>query len=219
MNRPTRRSIARPVAAVGAVLAAATVAACSGDGEPITRGASTATATAVASPQDPLLGGLVGPGCAAYAAAEPKGAASVQGMSIDPLATALSDNPLLKTFSSAIWGKMNKKLTMASTLNGGEYTVFAPVDAAFAKLPVATSDSYARDAALLRRMLSYHVVMGQLAPNEVVGRQKTVEGGDLVVTGSGAAMKVDDASVICGGMQTANAKVYLIDKVLDPARN
>ena len=58
------------------------------------------------------------------------------------------------------------------------------------------------------------MVPGQLAPDAVVGEQKTVEGGMVDVTGSGDNLKVDDANVICGGVHTANATVYLIDSVL-----
>jgi uncharacterized surface protein with fasciclin (FAS1) repeats len=56
----------------------------------------------------------------------------------------------------------------------------------------------------------------QLAPDAVVGEQATVEKGMVTVTGSGDALKVNDANVICGGVHTANATVYLIDSVLMP---
>jgi uncharacterized surface protein with fasciclin (FAS1) repeats len=55
-----------------------------------------------------------------------------------------------------------------------------------------------------------------MAPDQVTGTQMTVEGEELEVTGSGDDLKVNDATVICGGVQTANATVYLIDSVLMP---
>ena len=60
------------------------------------------------------------------------------------------------------------------------------------------------------------MVPGQIAPKDIVGTHKTVEGGTVTVTGSGDMLKVNDANVICGGVHTANATVYLIDAVLMP---
>jgi len=162
---------------------------------------------------------LIGPGCAAYAKQVPSGSGSVQGMAKDPVATAAGNNPLLKTLVAAVSGKVNRQVNLADTLNGAEFTVFAPVDSAFAKLPKATVKSLStpKGAATLRSVLTYHVVPGQIAPDSIDGRHKTVQGGTLQVTGSGDNLKVNgSASVICGGVQTANATVYLIDSVLMP---
>ncbi|WP_022894112.1 fasciclin domain-containing protein [Agromyces subbeticus] len=159
---------------------------------------------------------LVGPGCAAYAEAVPDGAGSVAGMSADPVAVAASNNPLLKTLVAAVSGQLNPEVDLVSTLNGDEFTVFAPVDDAFAKIDPATIETLKTDAALLSTILTYHVVPGQLSPDEVVGTQTTVQGGAVEVTGSGDALMVNDSAVICGGVKTANATVYLIDTVLMP---
>src|SRR5437764_12493235 len=91
----------------------------------------------------------VGPGCAAYAAKVPSGAGSVDGMAQDPVAVAASNNPLLKTLVSAVSGKLNPKVNLVDTLNGGDFTVFAPVDAAFAKVPAATVSKLKTDDKLL----------------------------------------------------------------------
>ncbi len=160
--------------------------------------------------------GLVGPGCAAYAKAVPSGAGSVDGMAADSVATAASHNPLLMTLVAAVSGKVNPKVNLVPTLNGGEFTVFAPVDAAFKKVDAATMGKLSTDSALLTKILTYHVVEGQLDPKAVVGSHKTVEGGTVKVTGSGDTLKVDGANVICGGVKTKNATVYLIDSVLSP---
>jgi uncharacterized surface protein with fasciclin (FAS1) repeats len=160
--------------------------------------------------------GLVGPGCADYAKANPSGAGSIDGMAAAPLATAASGNPLLTTLVSAVSGKLNPKVDLVSTLNGGEFTVFAPVDTAFAKIPAATINTLKTDDALLSKILTYHVVPGQLDPAAVVGKHVPVEKQEVNVTGSGDSLKVNNASVICGGVKTANATVYLIDSVLMP---
>jgi len=159
---------------------------------------------------------LVGAGCADYAAQVPTGAGSVEGMALDPVATAASNNPLLTTLVAAVSGKVNPGVDLVNTLNNGEFTVFAPVDSAFAKIDATTMTTLTTDSALLSKILTYHVVPGQLSPSEVVGTHATAEGGTLTVTGSGDNLKVNDATVICGGVKTKNATVYLIDTVLTP---
>ncbi len=161
---------------------------------------------------------LVGSGCATYAKAVPDGPGSVSGMAQDPVATAASNNPLLKTLVAAVSGQVNPKVNLVDTLNGGEFTVFAPVDDAFAKLPKATVATLAKpaNADTLTSILTYHVLPGQIAPDKIVGTHATVQGEDLKVTGSGDNLQVNGANVICGGVQTANATVYLIDGVMTP---
>jgi len=159
---------------------------------------------------------LVGPGCAGYAEQVPDGSGSVSGMAQDPVAVAASNNPLLKTLVQAVSGQLNPKVDLVDTLNGDEFTVFAPVDEAFAKIDPATVESLRTDDATLTSILTYHVVPGQLSPDQVAGAQPTVQGGTVEVTGSGDNLKVNDANVICGGVHTANATVYLIDTVLMP---
>jgi uncharacterized surface protein with fasciclin (FAS1) repeats len=159
---------------------------------------------------------LVGPGCAEYAKTVPDGAGSVRGMAQDPVATAASNNPLLTTLTAAISGQHNPQVNLVDTLNSGQFTVFAPVDAAFAKVDPATIETLKTDPALLTKVLTYHVVPGQIAPSDIDGQHTTVEGGTVTVTGSGDDLKVNDAGVICGGVQTANATVYLVDTVLMP---
>jgi uncharacterized surface protein with fasciclin (FAS1) repeats len=173
--------------------------------------ASTMTSTGAAA-----AAGLVGPGCAAYAKQVPSGAGSVQGMAQEPVATAASHNPLLTTLVSAVSGKLNPKVDLVDTLNGGQFTVFAPVDSAFTKVPAATLKTLSKNSALLTKILTYHVVQGRLTPTQVLGSHKTVEGAAVKVTGSGNNLKVNSAHVICGGVKTANATVYLIDAVLMP---
>jgi uncharacterized surface protein with fasciclin (FAS1) repeats len=159
---------------------------------------------------------LVGPGCAAYAEEVPDGAGSVAGMAMDPVATAASNNPMLTTLTSAVSGELNPDVNLVDTLNGDEFTVFAPVDDAFAAVPEADLNAVVQDADTLTSVLTYHVVPGQISPDEISGTHTTVEGEDLEVAGSGDALTVNDAKVVCGGVKTANATVYLVDSVLMP---
>ncbi len=159
---------------------------------------------------------LVGPGCAAYAEQVPDGAGSITGMSTYPVAVAASNNPLLTTLTAAVSGELNPDVNLVDTLNGGEFTVFAPVDDAFAKIDAATLESLKTDSDTLTKILTYHVVPGQLTPDQVAGEHETVEGGTVEVTGSGDELMVNDAAVVCGGVMTQNATVYLVDTVLMP---
>ncbi|MBJ7336641.1 fasciclin domain-containing protein [Mycolicibacterium sp.] len=164
---------------------------------------------------DPAAG-LVGSGCAGYAKQVPAGPGSVSGMAMDPVAIAASNNPVLTTLTAAVSGKLNPDVNLVDTLNGGEFTVFAPTDDAFKKIDPATIETLKTDAPLLTSILTYHVVPGRLSPSQVVGTHKTVEGGEVTVTGSGADLKVNNAGLVCGNVQTANATVYMIDTVLMP---
>ena len=159
---------------------------------------------------------LVGPGCADYAAMHPNGPASVDGMAQDPVAVAASNNPELTTLTAALSGRLNPQVNLVDTLNNGQYTVFAPTDAAFKKLPASTIDQLKTNAGMLSRILTYHVVQGQVSPAKIVGTYKTLQGGNVTVTGQANTLKVNNAGVVCGGVPTANATVYMIDTVLMP---
>ncbi|MGA4787083.1 fasciclin domain-containing protein [Nocardia sp. AB354] len=220
------RSMTRAVvtAALVSTTALLGVSACSSDdnsgsGSTPTTMNGNATTSPMMSPSGSAadaMAGLVGPGCKAYAEQVPTGPGSVEGMAQDPVATAASHNPMLTTLTAAVSGKLNPQVNLVDTLNGGQFTVFAPTDDAFAKLPPATVDSLKTDSATLTKILTYHVVPGQIAPDAIAGEHKTVEGGTVKVTRSGDTIKVNDASVVCGGVKTANATVYLIDTVLMP---
>jgi uncharacterized surface protein with fasciclin (FAS1) repeats len=140
-------------------------------------------------------------------------------MAMDPVAVAASNNPMLTTLTKAVSGQLNPNVNLVDTLNGGEFTVFAPTDDAFAKLDPATIEKLKTDSDLLTSILTYHVVSGQTSPAQIVGTHKTVQGADVTVSGMGGNLKVNDSSVVCGGVSTANAQVYMIDTVLMPPMN
>lgn len=212
--------LAVTVASVG--LAIGLVAGCSDDSSDSSSSSNAASTPATSSEMSSDSSGsmepakLVGPGCAAYAEANPTGAGSVDGMAADPVATAASNNPMLKTLTQAVSGQLNPDVNLVDTLNGGEFTVFAPTDDAFAKIDPATIESLKTDSAMLTSILTYHVVPGQLTPEQVIGDHESLEGQKVTVTGPVDALKAGDAKVVCGGVKTANATVYLIDTVMMP---
>jgi uncharacterized surface protein with fasciclin (FAS1) repeats len=208
--------------AVGlAAIAAVGFSACSSNKSESAQQTSGTAATSMAAPAGPSAmaspaANLIGSGCAEYAAQHPSGPASVTGMAQDPVATAASNNPMLSTLTAALSGKLNPGVNLVDTLNSGQYTVFAPTNAAFDKLPASTIDELKTNANMLKSILTYHVVQGQESPNTVDGTHKTLQGADVKVTGQGNGLKVDDAGLVCGGVHTANATVYMIDTVLTP---
>ncbi|AVM63789.1 MULTISPECIES: fasciclin domain-containing protein [Dietzia] len=220
-------TISRRVASIAAAAAVSglVLAGCSSDEGSDTENTAEGTATSVmtttsasetSTMESEPAGMLVGAGCADYAEANPEGPGSVEAMAMEPVATAASNNPLLTTLTSAVSGGVNPEVDLVDTLNSGEYTVFAPIDDAFAQIDEATMQSLQTDADLLTGILTYHVVEGQAAPDQVVGEHTTLNGAQLEVTGSGDELMVNGAGVVCGGVQTENATVYLIDQVLIP---
>jgi uncharacterized surface protein with fasciclin (FAS1) repeats len=159
---------------------------------------------------------LVGSGCAAYAEEVPDGDGSVEGMAQDPVAVAASNNPMLTVLTQAVSGELNPDVDLVDTLNGDEFTVIAPIDDAFAQIPEDDLNALAEDSDALTDVLTYHVIPGQLSPDEIVGEHETVQGDMVTVEGEGEGMMFDDAGLVCGGVQTANATVYMVDGVLMP---
>ena len=181
---------------------------------------SNSSAPAMASTMADPAADLVGTGCAGYAEKVPTGPGSVTGMAQDPVAVAASNNPVLTTLTSALSGKLNPNVNLVETLNSNPgLTVFAPTDDAFAKLDPATIEKLKTDSDLLTKILTYHVVEGEASPTQVAGDHKTLQGGSVTVAGAGPDLKVNDAGLICGGVKTANATVYMIDTVLMPPAN
>jgi len=152
-----------------------------------------------------------GPACSSV----PKsGAGSFSGMSTAPVATAASANPVLSTLVTAV-----KKAGLVDTLNSAKgITVFAPDNAAFAKIPAATLKSVLANKAELTKILTYHVAAGRVTPAELASGKavKTLEGGTVTPAMMGGSYTVDKATVVCGNVQTANATVYIIDTVMMP---
>ncbi|KQW47781.1 beta-Ig-H3/fasciclin [Nocardioides sp. Root1257] len=216
MNRSLRRTTGLAALALTATF---TFAACGGsDSEGSASDTTSDSPSTSQSPSDDTSSAAAdaaaqtfGAGCSAVPA---DGAGSFNGMATEPVATAASANPALKTLVAAVGAA-----GLADTLNSTEdITVFAPTDDAFAKVPKKDLDGLLADKATLTKVLTYHVVPGQLSPEDVAGTHKTLEGEDLKVDGSGEDFTVgaSKAVVVCGNVPTANATVYLIDSVLMP---
>jgi uncharacterized surface protein with fasciclin (FAS1) repeats len=170
------------------------------------------------SPSDGMSGDAMDAGAQAFGAGcssiPADGAGSFDGMATEPVATAASANPLLKTLVTAV-----DQAGLVDTLNSADgITVFAPTDDAFAKIPAKDLKTVMADEAMLTKILTYHVVPGELTPDDLAGTHKTLEGASLTVKGSGEDFTVGDggAKVLCGNIPTDNATVYVIDSVLTP---
>ena len=106
---------------------------------------------------------------------------------------------------------------LADTLKGkGPFTVFAPTDAAFAKIPKADLDALLKDKAKLTAVLTYHVVAGKVMAADVkAGKVKTVQGSELTVSTTGGVM-VDKAKVTATDIVADNGVIHVIDSVIMP---
>ena len=106
---------------------------------------------------------------------------------------------------------------LIDTLKGkGPFTVFAPTDEAFAKIPKADLDALLKDKAKLSAVLPYHVVASKVMAADVkAGKVKTVQGSDLTVTTSGGVM-VDKAKVVKTDIVADNGVIHVIDTVIMP---
>ncbi len=107
---------------------------------------------------------------------------------------------------------------LVETLKGpGPFTVFAPTDEAFAKLPAGTVEGLLADKEKLTAVLTYHVVSGAVTSADVAGLKtaKTVQGSDLTIDASNG-VKINDATVIKADIQTKNGVIHVIDTVLLP---
>ena len=206
MQIRTRKALG--VAAAAAAIAASIPLSVTANSQPTPP--STPAAAPVADPQ--------GPGCDAFKKDRPStGPGSLQAISKQPVGTAIAGIPNLKTFSQAIAGQLNPQVNIVPVLENGPYVVFAPTDEAFAEVPPAQLEQWKTDAAALYKVVYYHAFLGLLGPDDVKGQRPTQQGNEVKVTGKGGDIKVNDtAKVLCGGIEANNARIYIIDKVLDP---
>ncbi len=109
---------------------------------------------------------------------------------------------------------------LVDTLKGpGPFTVFAPTDEAFAKLPKDQLDALLRDKAMLTKVLTYHVVPAKVMAKDVkAGQVATVQGGELTVSTQGG-ISVDRANVVSADIVADNGVIHVIDRVLVPNPN
>jgi uncharacterized surface protein with fasciclin (FAS1) repeats len=113
-----------------------------------------------------------------------------------------------------------KAAGLVETLTGaGPFTVFAPTDEAFAKLPEGTVDGLLKDLPKLKQILTYHVVSGKVMAADVVKLKSatTVQGSDVKINASNGSVKVNDSTVATADVAADNGVIHIIDTVLIPA--
>ena len=141
------------------------------------------------------------------------GTGSFHSMSMDPVVTAATHNPLLTKFAAEV-----RKAGLVSELNSARgITIFAPDNDAFGKLH-GSAMSMLDNAASLAEIMKYHVVKGHVTPDQFgsVKEFKTLEGDTVKAAKMGSVYEINTASVVCGNIATANATVYVINTVLEP---
>jgi uncharacterized surface protein with fasciclin (FAS1) repeats len=154
--------------------------------------------------------------CPIVAAAGPATAAapSARGAQSKTIVGVAAGDP---QFSTLV--KLVKSAGLAGTLSKGSYTVFAPTNAAFAKVPKPTLDALAKDKAMLKSVLTYHVVKGRVPASKVVGLKsaKTVNGATVKIAVKGGKVYLNGSTrVTKTDIAASNGIVHVIDKVLLP---
>ncbi|MGE5275165.1 MAG: fasciclin domain-containing protein [Verrucomicrobiota bacterium] len=112
-----------------------------------------------------------------------------------------------------------KQAGLAGALSGkAPLTVFAPTDAAFAKVPKATLAALAKDKAKLKAVLLYHVVPGKVTAAKVtmLNSAKTLEGSPVRISAMGGGVKINNAKVVKADIMASNGVIHVIDRVLIP---
>ncbi len=129
------------------------------------------------------------------------------------VADTIAAQPQLSTLNGLV-----AKSGLADTLKStGPFTVFAPTNEAFAKVPAKTMDELAKDPAKLKALLSYHVVVGKLMAADVKnGNSKTVNGANVALSKAGNFVIVEQALVQTADISATNGVVHTVDGVLIP---
>lgn len=138
--------------------------------------------------------------------------ASSAALAADIVDTAVSAGQF-KTLVKAV-----QAAGLVDTLKGpGPFTVFAPTDAAFAKLPAGTLEALLKDKDKLAQILTYHVVPGKVTAAEVKsGQVKTVQGQSLTLNKQASGVMVNDARVTKADVMASNGVIHVIDTVVLP---
>lgn len=183
-----------------------------GDTAPPTTEAETDDDMAEGDDEAAMADGPVGPACADL---PEEGEGSAEAMAELPAASAAATNPELTTLVEAVTAA-----GLVDTLDGeGPFTIFAPVNDAFAEVPEADLEALLADQEQLTSVLTYHVVADELEAAAVSEEEtlETVNGAELPVMMMGAeTVMVGDANVVCADIEVANGVVHLIDGVLMP---
>jgi uncharacterized surface protein with fasciclin (FAS1) repeats len=137
----------------------------------------------------------------------------MSGFAADIVDTAVSAGSF-NTLVTAV-----KAAGLVDTLKGpGPFTVFAPTDEAFAKLPAGALDGLLNNPAKLKSILTYHVVAGKVMAADVVNLKSaaTVQGGKVKIKTSNGAVMIDNAKVVKTDIECDNGVIHVIDTVILP---
>ena len=132
------------------------------------------------------------------------------------IVTTAVDAGSFKTLAAAL-----QAANLVETLKGeGPFTVFAPTDEAFAKLPEGTVEALLKDKDALTKILLYHVVSGKVTSGEVVklSSAKTVEGEDVMIKVSKGSVYINESKVTSADVMASNGVIHVIDTVLIPEK-
>lgn len=193
-----------------AVTTTAAEAPAASDMESSTSEADMESETTMADDAEMTAGEPFGPACESVPM---DGEGSFAGMADDPAATAASNNPLLSTLVTAV-----TEAELVDTLNSdGPFTIFAPVNDAFAAIPEDDLAAVLADQEQLTSILTYHVIAGEshdAAALGEAGTAETVNGASLEFGDDGTS--VNGVDILCSNVVTANATVHIIGEVLMP---
>ena len=149
--------------------------------------------------------------------------AAVAALAVAPAAATAQSGNLVETAQSAgsfdTLVKLVEQAGLAETLSGNdELTVLAPTDKAFSKVPKKTLKALANDRAMLRKVLLYHVIPGNVPASEIVKLRsaKTVEGSKVTIRVRGKNVFVNDAKVTQTDVEATNGVIHVINRVLLP---
>ncbi len=162
----------------------------------------------------PMAAGAHGTFGASCARIPVTGAGSLAAMASAPAATAAGHNPLLVQFSRAV-----AVAGLTSRLNSARgITVFAPDNAAFLALGPGNLSTLTESKSDLVKVLEYHVVSGRHSPADLASGQhlRTLGGTVIIPLKTASGYQVNNADIVCGNIRTANATIYIVNKVLVP---
>jgi uncharacterized surface protein with fasciclin (FAS1) repeats len=143
--------------------------------------------------------------------------AALAGCATSPPPVSVTDTIAAQSQLSTLNGLVSKSGLSDTLKSGGPYTVFAPTNEAFAKVPAKTMDELGKDPARLKAVLAYHVVPGKVMAADVKnGNTKTVNGANVALSKAGEFVTIEEALVQKADIPATNGVVHIVDAVLIP---
>lgn len=203
-----------PLRSGAVVLAVVALSACGAGPDSPSGGSASASVSSEVDPS--TYGDPVGVGCAGVPAGEGKG--SFVAMRGQNVADAIADNPLLTNFAAALAAQSDVAAQLAKA---NDVTLFVPTDAAFTTLPPETTAALLADPPQRAALIDYAVVAERVVPPQLTApfSVPTLAGPDKKLTfalAGGVVVVNGQAQIVCSNILTANATIYLVDKVLLP---